>query len=375
MEIGYVMFIVICPFLFLGVQNVEEGRLARMSRKRVNLPIPPIALVNDEETKESIFRKFVETKERIDAAKRRLAILDQTEWMLRERIIEASARIPEIEWDIKKINFGNASSMRAKVKQKRVQMTRALDRHPTIEEAGKKSLGRFRFISHPAYPFITFQTPPAFTIPKLCSSFPVQSKLDHYEEMEKEWRLKEEKREQEMNVIKDAISEAVKSVQSSRKITGLDVTNSWNSVNGLHGGLWPKIFWKDSSLMSKLPQTNTIWKKIKQKTMEDYREYANRWRKEAAKVQPVMTESEITSDFIRAQELKYYERMLPMMGQKFLELIRMGEAIEDGLKSGKVTSLTALQAANQSSPSIATGFSRKNKDDVSIVSFNPRPMP
>jgi len=61
--------------------------------------------------------------------------------------------------------------------------------------------------------------------------------------------------------------------------------------------------------------------KIKQKTTEDYREYACRWRKEAAKVQTVMTESEITSDFIRAQEPEYYERMLPMMGQKFSELI------------------------------------------------------
>ncbi|KAG5601502.1 hypothetical protein H5410_032872 [Solanum commersonii] len=107
-----------------------------MSRKRVNLPILPIALVSEEETKESMFKKFIETKERIAAAKRKLAVLDQTEWMLRERIIEidmeitsvkrkiikndqeiinitkASARIPEIERDIKKLNFGNASSMR-----------------------------------------------------------------------------------------------------------------------------------------------------------------------------------------------------------------------------------------------------------------------
>jgi len=113
-----------------------------MSGKRVNTPIPPIAMVSDEETEESMFRKFVETRERIDAAKRRLAILDQTEWILRERIIEvdmktasvkrkiakideeiinitkASARIPKIERDIKKLNFGNASSMRGNGKTK-----------------------------------------------------------------------------------------------------------------------------------------------------------------------------------------------------------------------------------------------------------------
>uniref|UniRef100_M1DYC9 Uncharacterized protein n=1 Tax=Solanum tuberosum TaxID=4113 RepID=M1DYC9_SOLTU len=113
-----------------------------MFGKSVNAPIPHTALVSEEETEESMFRKFVKTKERIAATKRRLAILDQTEWMLRERIIEvdmetslvkrkiakidqeiinitkASARIPEIERDIKKLNFGNASSMRRKCKTK-----------------------------------------------------------------------------------------------------------------------------------------------------------------------------------------------------------------------------------------------------------------
>ncbi|KAG5600522.1 hypothetical protein H5410_031892 [Solanum commersonii] len=113
-----------------------------MSGKSVNVPIPPIALVSDEETQESMFKKFIETKERIAAAKRKLAILDQTKWMLRERIIEvdmetvsvkrkiekidqeiinitkASARIPEIERDIKKLNFGNAFSMRGNGKTK-----------------------------------------------------------------------------------------------------------------------------------------------------------------------------------------------------------------------------------------------------------------
>uniref|UniRef100_M1DMU3 Uncharacterized protein n=1 Tax=Solanum tuberosum TaxID=4113 RepID=M1DMU3_SOLTU len=115
-----------------------------MSGKSVNTPIPPIALVSKEEIEESMFKKFVETRERIAAAKRRLAVLDQTEWMLRERIIEvdmettsmkrkiakidqeiiniskASARIPEIELDIKKLNFGKASFARGNGKTKEV---------------------------------------------------------------------------------------------------------------------------------------------------------------------------------------------------------------------------------------------------------------
>ncbi|KAG5572691.1 hypothetical protein H5410_062457 [Solanum commersonii] len=74
-----------------------------MSRKSVNAPIPPIALVSDEETEESMFRKFVETRERIAAAKRRLAILDQTEWMLRERIIEVDMKTPLVKIRLQKL--------------------------------------------------------------------------------------------------------------------------------------------------------------------------------------------------------------------------------------------------------------------------------
>ncbi|XP_049397433.1 uncharacterized protein LOC125861619 [Solanum stenotomum] len=189
-----------------------------------------------------------------------------------------------------------------------------------------------------------------------------------------------------MNIMKDAISEAVKSVQSSRKITGLEYEDlcihpdleipegykipKFETFNGIGNPMTHLRAYCDK--LVGIGKNDALimryyLEKIKQKNTEDYREYACRWRKEAAKVQPVMTESKITSAFIRAQEPEYYERMLPMMGQKFSELIRMGEAIEDGLKSGKVTSLTALQAANKSSPSITTEFTRKKKEDVCCI--------
>ena len=60
--------------------------------------------------------------------------------------------------------------------------------------------------------------------------------------------------------------------------------------------------------------------KIKQKSSENYREYAFRWRKEAARVQLPMSEREITEMFIRTQEPEYYERMFCMMGQSLSRL-------------------------------------------------------
>ncbi|XP_010314117.2 uncharacterized protein [Solanum lycopersicum] len=88
--------------------------------------------------------------------------------------------------------------------------------------------------------------------------------------------------------------------------------------------------------------------KIKQKSTENYLEYAFCWRKEAARVQPPMSEREITEMFICTQEPEYYERMVCMMGQKFVEIAKVGEALEDGFKTGKITKLTALRSNGKS---------------------------
>ncbi|XP_010312908.2 uncharacterized protein [Solanum lycopersicum] len=107
--------------------------------------------------------------------------------------------------------------------------------------------------------------------------------------------------------------------------------------------------------------------KIKQKSTENYREYAFRWRKEAARVQPPMSEREITEMFIRTQEPEYYERMLCMMGQKFVEIVKVGEALEDGFKTGKLTRFTALRSNGKSARITDTDKSKGKVEEVSVV--------
>ena len=75
-----------------------------------------------------------------------------------------------------------------------------------------------------------------------------------------------------------------------------------------------RISRKDFDIFVKASAERYYLEKIKQKSIENYREYALRWRKEVAKVQPPMYECEITETFIRTQEPEYYERMLCMMG-------------------------------------------------------------
>ena len=107
--------------------------------------------------------------------------------------------------------------------------------------------------------------------------------------------------------------------------------------------------------------------KIKQKSTENYREYALRWRKEAARVQPPMFEREITEIFVRTQEPEYYERMLCMMGQIFVEIVKVGEALEDGFRTGKLTKFTSLRSNGKSAKITDKDKSKGKVEEVSMI--------
>ncbi|XP_049405282.1 uncharacterized protein LOC125868753 [Solanum stenotomum] len=91
------------------------------------------------------------------------------------------------------------------------------------------------------------------------------------------------------------------------------------------------------------------------KPPETFQEYARRWRTEAARVQPPLDESELSKYFIRAQEGIYFDKMMSMMGQKFAELVKMGDFIEEGVKCRKIQSMVALQAASRAIQSGSIG--------------------
>ncbi|XP_070003055.1 uncharacterized protein [Nicotiana sylvestris] len=72
---------------------------------------------------------------------------------------------------------------------------------------------------------------------------------------------------------------------------------------------------------------------FKKKPIETFREYATRWRL-AAKVRPSLDEEQMNKFFVRAQDPKYYERLMVVKNHKFSDIIKLGEKIEEGIKSG-----------------------------------------
>ena len=80
-----------------------------------------------------------------------------------------------------------------------------------------------------------------------------------------------------------------------------------------------------------------------------------------------MSEREITKMFIRTQEPEYYERMLCMMGQKFVKIVKVGKALEDGFKTGKLTRHTALRSDGKSARISDMDKSKGKVEEVSMI--------
>ncbi|XP_004240794.1 uncharacterized protein [Solanum lycopersicum] len=107
--------------------------------------------------------------------------------------------------------------------------------------------------------------------------------------------------------------------------------------------------------------------KMKQKSTESYREFAYRWRKEAARVRPPMTEKEIVEVFVRVQEPEYYGRIILLIGAKFVEIVKVDETNVDGLKLGKIARVSASPGSS--------GLVRKKREEVAVVSYRGRKVP
>ncbi|XP_070036185.1 uncharacterized protein [Nicotiana tomentosiformis] len=98
---------------------------------------------------------------------------------------------------------------------------------------------------------------------------------------------------------------------------------------------------------------------LKKKPTETFREYATHWRSEVAKVRPALEEEQMNKFFVRAQDPQYYERLMVSENHKFSDIIKLGERIKEGIKSGMVTNFEALQATNKSLQS--GGISKKKE--------------
>ncbi|XP_070013813.1 uncharacterized protein [Nicotiana sylvestris] len=114
---------------------------------------------------------------------------------------------------------------------------------------------------------------------------------------------------------------------------------------------------------------------LKKKPTETFHEYATWWRSEVAKVRPALDEEQMNRFFVRAHDPQYYERLMVIKNHKFSNIIKLGERIEEGIKSGMVTNFEALQATNKKLQS--GGISKKKEVGAkeAAPNFRNNPLP
>ncbi|XP_070002129.1 uncharacterized protein [Nicotiana sylvestris] len=117
--------------------------------------------------------------------------------------------------------------------------------------------------------------------------------------------------------------------------------------------------------ISQDPKKWSSWN-LKKKPTKTFHEYATRWRSEAAKVRPALEEEQMNKFFIRVQDLQYYEKLMMNENHKFSDIVKLGERIEEGIKSNMVTNFEALQATNKALQS--GGLSKKRDVGAVMVS-------
>ena len=81
---------------------------------------------------------------------------------------------------------------------------------------------------------------------------------------------------------------------------------------------------------------------MEKKSGETFRKYVQRWREVAARVRPPLDEKEMIKIFVDALKNPYFDEVIGLQLQFFVDLIPVGERIEDAVKTKKIVNMLAL---------------------------------
>ncbi|XP_070005967.1 uncharacterized protein [Nicotiana sylvestris] len=108
--------------------------------------------------------------------------------------------------------------------------------------------------------------------------------------------------------------------------------------------------------------------KLEKKPGESFRKYGFRWREQAARVDPPMKESEMLDYFLQALEPTYFGHLVSTVGKSFNKVVKMGGMVEEGLKSNKIMSYSAIKATTKAIQNGTGGvLGKKKKEDVATI--------
>ncbi|XP_070036163.1 uncharacterized protein [Nicotiana tomentosiformis] len=128
-----------------------------------------------------------------------------------------------------------------------------------------------------------------------------------------------------------------------------------------------EMFRKVKSLEKSLKNMQGIGSQVEKRPNEIFREYGFRWREQAARVYPPMEKDEMVEYFLQALEPTYFGHLISDIGKSFNDVVNMRGMVEEGLKSRKIMSYSAIKATTQAIQSgVGILLGKKKKEDVAM---------
>ncbi|GKV48344.1 hypothetical protein SLEP1_g55166 [Rubroshorea leprosula] len=135
-------------------------------------------------------------------------------------------------------------------------------------------------------------------------------------------------------------------------------------------------FMKQYEYNTSLAPSREDLQRTEKKSSESFKEFAQRWRGLAARVQPPLTDHELSNLFIKSTKGPYREKLMTCVNYTFTQLVIVGEQVEDGIKSGIIIDYQAIKSLLEQyhngssgiSSSRKVGQNRKKENDTGTVS-------
>lgn len=91
----------------------------------------------------------------------------------------------------------------------------------------------------------------------------------------------------------------------------------------------------------------------------------------ASRVRPTLSDNKLVDIFMGTLHKLYYKKMIGSSSTNFADMVTIGERVENGLKSGKITDITAPQTTNKRSHG---GFTKKNEGEANAMMAGAHPQ-
>lgn len=88
----------------------------------------------------------------------------------------------------------------------------------------------------------------------------------------------------------------------------------------------------------------------------------------ALRVKPSLSDTELVDIFMGTLQGFYYEKMVDSLSSNFADIVVIGERIESGLKSGKITDDNSNKKFAARKP--LSGYAKKKEGETNVVTIS-----